>query len=145
MFYRQVGASRHFIFEVHRYRNARFPNSWEGRAGLTSWPIRSSDLVPLDDYVWEFVTDKYFVGLPTNIDDLRTRIAGAVVEVTPDLLHLEVTSFSISDITRNLICFATFICTLLLSVSFSKCLYPLKVVKLLLKHAIFHGTQVMLQ
>jgi hypothetical protein len=37
--------------------------------------------------VWEFVTDKYFVGFLTNIDDLRTRIAGTVVEVTPDLLR----------------------------------------------------------
>ena len=45
------------------------------------------DLVPLDVYVWQFVTDKYFVGLPTNIDDLRTWIAGAVGEVTPDLLR----------------------------------------------------------
>jgi len=23
--------------------------------------------------VWEFVTDKYFVGLPTNIDELQAR------------------------------------------------------------------------
>jgi hypothetical protein len=37
--------------------------------------------------VWKFVTDKYFVGLPTNIDDLWTRIAGAVVEVTQGLLR----------------------------------------------------------
>jgi hypothetical protein len=165
MLCRQVGASRHFHVKVHGYRNARFPNSWEDRAGLlTSWPFRSFDLVPLDVYVWEFVTDKYFIGLPTNIYDLWPWIAGAVVEVTPGLLRR---SSEGSDyrwdicgaasgshiiqyfwhITRNLMCFATFICTLLLSASFSKCLYPIKVIKIrvLLKHAVFRGTQIMLQ
>jgi hypothetical protein len=37
--------------------------------------------------VWEFVIDKYFALLRTNIDDLRARIAVAVGEVTPEKLR----------------------------------------------------------
>ncbi|GBP67789.1 hypothetical protein EVAR_53785_1 [Eumeta japonica] len=46
------GCPAHWRLIVREYLNNVFPNSWIGRDGPFPWPPRSSDLTPLDFYVW---------------------------------------------------------------------------------------------
>jgi hypothetical protein len=46
------GAPAHFSLVARRYMNQKFPGWWTGRGGPIAWPPRSSDLNPLDFYLW---------------------------------------------------------------------------------------------
>ncbi|KAJ4434371.1 hypothetical protein ANN_22931 [Periplaneta americana] len=46
------GAPAHFSRTARRYLDRRFPDRWIGRGGPIAWPPRSSDLNPLDFYLW---------------------------------------------------------------------------------------------
>jgi hypothetical protein len=57
--FQQDGAPPHYIGEVDEYLNTRFPIQWTGRAASIAWPRRSSDITPLDFFLWRFVNDNY--------------------------------------------------------------------------------------
>ena len=42
------------------------------------WPPRSSDLTPLDHYLWDAVKDKFYVDKPEAIDALKDNIRQAI-------------------------------------------------------------------
>jgi hypothetical protein len=46
------GAPAHFSLISRRYLNRKFPGRWIGRGGPIAWPLRSSDLNPLDFFLW---------------------------------------------------------------------------------------------
>jgi hypothetical protein len=85
--FQKDGAPPHYLEEVCEYINTHFPGRWIGRAVLIAWPPRSSDLTPLDFFLWGFGKDRMFVlPLPVNVAEPRTRITAAVAEVTPEML-----------------------------------------------------------
>jgi hypothetical protein len=51
----QDGAPPHCLGEVRKYLSTHFPGRWIGRAAPIAWPSRSSDLTPLDLFLWRFV------------------------------------------------------------------------------------------
>ena len=55
MWYQHDGAPAHYHRDSRAYLDQVFPNRWIGRAGPVSWSARSSDLTPLDFYVWGHV------------------------------------------------------------------------------------------
>jgi hypothetical protein len=53
--FRQDGSPPHYFEEVCKYLNTRFPGQWIGRAVPISWASHSSDLTPLNFFLWGFV------------------------------------------------------------------------------------------
>ena len=45
------------------------------------WPRRSSDLTPLDYYLWDAVKDKCYADKPETIDSLKDNICEAIGEI----------------------------------------------------------------
>ena len=86
--FQQDGAPPHYLGQVRKYLNTRFPGRWIGRAAPIAWPPRSPDLNPMDFFLWGFVKGKVFVPLlPANVVEFRTRITAAVAKVTPEMLR----------------------------------------------------------
>ena len=67
--------------------DATFPNRWVGRDGLTPWPPRSPDIIPLDFFLWGYVKDKVFSTPVPDITNLKARITDAFATVTEDMLE----------------------------------------------------------
>jgi hypothetical protein len=49
--FQQGGATPHYLEEVRKYLNTRFPGRWIGRAAPITWPPRFRDLTPLDFFM----------------------------------------------------------------------------------------------
>ena len=81
MYFQHDRAPPHYTQHVREYLNESFPNRWLGRGGPVSWPPRSSDLTPLDYYLWGHM--KTFV-YETKVDSragLRHRIFAAAEHI----------------------------------------------------------------
>ena len=77
MYFQHDGAPPHYTWHVTDYLNESFPNHWLGRGGPLAWPQRSSDLTPLDYYLWGHMKTLVY---ETKVDSraaLRDRIFGA--------------------------------------------------------------------
>lgn len=53
MWFMHDGAPPHKYAKVQQLLHSRFPNRWIGTGGSIPWPPYSSDLNPIDFYVWE--------------------------------------------------------------------------------------------
>lgn len=84
--FQQDGAPPHYSNIVRTSLNERFPDSWIGRGGPTSWPPRSPDLTPLDFFLWGFVKDRVYQTPVADLADLRRRIVEVIALVTPEML-----------------------------------------------------------
>jgi hypothetical protein len=51
------------------------------------WPPRSSDITPLDFFLWGYVKDRIYATKVRDLGDLRARIVEAVGTITPDMLQ----------------------------------------------------------
>jgi hypothetical protein len=77
--FQQDGTPPHYLGEVHEYLSTHFPGWWIGRAVPIAGPPRSTDLTPLDFFLWGFINDRVIVpSLPANFVELQTRITVAV-------------------------------------------------------------------
>jgi hypothetical protein len=74
------------LITLEKCASTSAPVDWQ--SGADSMATSFSDLTPPDFFLWEFAKDRVFVPrLPTNVDDLRTRIIAAVAELTPETLR----------------------------------------------------------
>ena len=74
----QDGAPPHFSREVKDLLNRNYPNRWIGRQ---SWSPRSSDLTPLDFYLWGHMKSLVYTVSPTNEEDLVNKIMDAATAI----------------------------------------------------------------
>ena len=51
LWFQHDGAPAHFARDVREYHNV-FHNRWIGRGGSVQWPPRSTDLTPMDLFIW---------------------------------------------------------------------------------------------
>jgi hypothetical protein len=51
------------------------------------WPLRSSDITPLDFFLWGYVKSNVFRTSVNGLDDLKTRIRNAISAFPADMLH----------------------------------------------------------
>lgn len=87
LIFQQDGAPPHYSQNVRNYLNNTFPRRWIGRRGAIEWPPRSSDLSPLDFFLWGHIKSKVYSTPPTSLEDLRRRIIDVCREVTPQVLQ----------------------------------------------------------
>jgi len=81
MYFQHDGSSPHYTRHVTECLNESFPNRWLGRGGPVAWPLRSSDLTPLDYYLWGHTKTLVY---ETKVDSraaLRRRIFAAAEHI----------------------------------------------------------------
>ena len=84
--FQQDGAPPQWGSHARRFLDATFPNRWIGRDGPTPWPPRSTDITPLDFFLWGYVKDKVFSTQVPDITNLKARITDAFATITEDIL-----------------------------------------------------------
>ncbi|RZB58811.1 DDE 3 domain containing protein [Asbolus verrucosus] len=87
MWLQQDGAPPHFHRAVRAYLDATFENKWIRRGAENPWPPRSTDLTPLDYFLWGYVKEKVYVTPFHNLNELEERITTVCRSVTPELLR----------------------------------------------------------
>jgi hypothetical protein len=60
---------------------------WVGRNGPIPWPLRSSDLTPLDFFLWGYVKNIVYQVKINDLQHLKIRIRDALASVTPNILQ----------------------------------------------------------
>jgi hypothetical protein len=68
------GVPPRFLFAVREFLNSVFPEHWTGRGGPKAWPAPSSDLNPLDFYLWEHLKSTVYATEVCDAQDLQQRI-----------------------------------------------------------------------
>lgn len=88
LYFQHDGAPSHYATAVRTYLNATFKAGVIGRCGSIDWPPRSSDLTPLDFFLWGYMKDKVYARKPQTLDQLRGFIEDAFtdLEVMPTML-----------------------------------------------------------
>ncbi|GFW90958.1 uncharacterized protein TNCV_1758321 [Trichonephila clavipes] len=83
------GAPAHFSIDVRAHLQATFPGGRIGRSGPIAWPERSSDLSPLDFFLWEFLKGIVYETPVATPEDLVGRIveAAGFVRDTPGIFE----------------------------------------------------------
>lgn len=81
------GASAYFSQLARHSLDIMYPRRWIGRSEPYSWPPKSSDLNPLDFFLWGHLKTLVYETSVHNINDLRERIiAGCnVIQATPQI------------------------------------------------------------
>jgi hypothetical protein len=52
LYFMHDGAPAHFSLVARRNLGRKFSGRWKGKGGSIAWPPRSSDLNPLNFYMW---------------------------------------------------------------------------------------------
>jgi hypothetical protein len=81
MWFMHDGAPPHFLRIVRQHLNQSFDEEWTGRGDPAIWPARSSDLNPLDFWLWGHLN--YLVhSAPINeLEVLQQRVENAYQEI----------------------------------------------------------------
>jgi len=74
MLLQQDGAPPHFRRQVTAFLNQHFQNHWIWRQVLVAWPPRSSDLTPLDYYLWRRVKSLIYAVKLSSVVELLNLI-----------------------------------------------------------------------
>ena len=84
MWFQHDGAPAHNTANARRHLNEVFGNRWIGRNGPVAWPARSTDLTPLDFYLWGHMkTLVYITPIETEME-LVGRIAVVAGSIAED-------------------------------------------------------------
>ncbi|XP_026819047.1 uncharacterized protein LOC113558322 [Rhopalosiphum maidis] len=78
------GASAHNAHIVRDYLNAQFQNRWLGTYGPIEWPPRSSDLTPLDFFLWGHLKTIVYADPPINLQNLKDKITETCNRLTDE-------------------------------------------------------------
>ncbi|GBO43071.1 hypothetical protein AVEN_48071-1 [Araneus ventricosus] len=58
-----------------------------GYGGCVEWPPRSTDLNPLDFFLWGYIKQRMYATPPPTLQELRNRITDACASVSPAMLY----------------------------------------------------------
>ena len=93
----QDGAPPHWTKAVRDWLNSNLQQRWIGRGGVEdnniSWPARSSNLTPMDFFLWGFLKSKAFVKDYENIDSLKAAITAVFQEIAREMINSTLRSF----------------------------------------------------
>ena len=75
--FQQNGAPSQWVSLVDDFLEITFPDRLIERDRSASWPLCSSDITPLDFFLWGYVKDRVFVTPFSDIEELMTEILAA--------------------------------------------------------------------
>ncbi|GBO00096.1 hypothetical protein AVEN_79305-1 [Araneus ventricosus] len=81
------GVLPHKISNIKQYLMETFQNQFIGYDGFVEWPPHSTDLTPLDLFLWGHIKGQVYATPPSTLQDLRRRITDACASATPAMLH----------------------------------------------------------
>lgn len=64
-----------------------FESRWIGIGGPFAWPLRTSDLTPVDFFHLDCVKDQVYSQRVNTVDELEVRVTVAIAHVTDDVLQ----------------------------------------------------------
>ena len=73
LIFMQDGAPPHYVNSLRNLLNT-LPGGWIGRRGTIEWAIRSSDLTPMDFFLWVAMKDPVYNNKPYSLDDRKMAI-----------------------------------------------------------------------
>ena len=85
--FQQDRAPPHWGLIVRDFLNETFPNRWIGRNGPTPWPPRSTDITPLDFFLWGYVKDRVYRTPVHDVETLQSRIIEVLATVNEEMLE----------------------------------------------------------
>jgi len=88
MYFQNDGAPPHSSRGVTNFLNYRFPGRWIGRCGPHHWPAKSSELSPLDYFVWGWMKEIVYSEKLETREALFGRILDAADHIRNSLLKL---------------------------------------------------------
>ena len=89
-----------FLPAVREFLNSVFPALCVGRGGPTAWPARSSDLNPLDFYLWAHLKSTFWAAEVGDSQDWQQRIQNGFEMIRKTSGTLERDAQSLSDVQR---------------------------------------------
>lgn len=88
LLFQHNGSSRHFTKKVRTYLSSRF-EQWIGQGGTVEWPESSTDLSPVDFFLWTYLNYEIY-GDPTQRcktrKEMEERIRTAFKDIPPYIL-----------------------------------------------------------
>ncbi|KZC14058.1 hypothetical protein WN55_06491, partial [Dufourea novaeangliae] len=78
----------HSVRIITQFLNVTFGDRWIGRAGNHKWPALSSNLPPLDFYLWGKLKQQVYNEILTTKEDMKERIRRACAAInTTEIQH----------------------------------------------------------
>jgi hypothetical protein len=74
MYFQQPGATPHNARGNANLLDTIFGDRWIGTYEPIRRPARSSDLIPLDFFLWRYLEDQVYITRPNSVEVLRERI-----------------------------------------------------------------------
>jgi hypothetical protein len=87
--FQQDGAPALWACIAREFLDMHFPGRWVGRDGPIPWPPRSSNIMPLDFFLWGYVKDIVYKTPVTSLNELKLRITciAAIETIIPQMLE----------------------------------------------------------
>ncbi|KZC11463.1 hypothetical protein WN55_03102 [Dufourea novaeangliae] len=83
------GCPAHYSLIAWRELHEKFQNRWIGLGdGPISWPAHSSDLTPLDFFLWGTLQDKVYKEVANTRQAVQQRIIAACVSISSDVIRV---------------------------------------------------------
>jgi hypothetical protein len=77
-----ASAPAHNDRRIRETLNNTFPSRWVGRGSRIPFPPRSSDLTPLNFFLWSFIKDKVYRSEPTTPENMKDQIRDAYQQIS---------------------------------------------------------------
>ncbi|GBM71444.1 hypothetical protein AVEN_127407-1 [Araneus ventricosus] len=87
VWFQRDGAHAHKKSSVKQHLVEEFGEQIIGYGGLQESPLRSSDLTPMELFLWGYPKQQVYAIPPPRLQELQRRITNACANVRPAMLH----------------------------------------------------------
>ncbi|GFX71695.1 uncharacterized protein TNCV_4131411 [Trichonephila clavipes] len=87
LWFQQDGATCHTARATIDLLKDTFGDRLISRFGPVNWPSRSSDLTPLDYFLWGYVKSLVYADKPQTLDHLEDNIRRVIADIRPQMLE----------------------------------------------------------
>ncbi|GFV51277.1 DUF4817 domain-containing protein [Trichonephila clavipes] len=94
LWFQQDGATCHTARATIDLLKDTFGDRLISRFGPANWPPRSSDLTPLDYFLWVYVKSLVYADKPQTLDHLEDNIRRVIADIRPQMLEKVIENWS---------------------------------------------------
>ncbi|GFV01751.1 uncharacterized protein TNCV_2024611 [Trichonephila clavipes] len=87
LWFQQDGATCHTARATINLLKDTFGDRLISRFGPVNWPPRSCDLIPLDYFLWGYITSLVYADKPQTLDHLEDNIRRVIADIRPQMLE----------------------------------------------------------